>query len=85
MIASCDVLITQWSSTAFVGLALGKEVHSYHDPAELRRLLPLQNGAAASNIAAVCRELLATKQEAPAENSGLRPAWFPALLPWRAR
>ena len=28
MIANCDVLITRYSSTAFVGLALGKETHS---------------------------------------------------------
>jgi len=58
MIANCDVLITQYSSTVFVGVALGKEVHSYNDLAEVRRLLPQQNGSAARNIAAVCRELL---------------------------
>src|SRR5258708_2665436 len=32
MIANCDVLITQFSSTTYVGLALGKEVHSFFDP-----------------------------------------------------
>jgi hypothetical protein len=64
MIANCDVLITQYSSVVFVGLALGKEVHSYNDLAEVRRLLPLQNRSAARNIAAVCRELLA--EAAPA-------------------
>jgi hypothetical protein len=85
MIANCDVLITQWSSTAFVGLALGKEVHSDHDLAELRRLLPLQNRSAAHNVAAVCRELLSAEQEAPMESPGLWATWFPALLPWRAR
>jgi hypothetical protein len=58
MIANCDVLITQYSSTAFVGLALGKEVHSYYQAADLRRLLPVQNGCAARNIAAVCREVM---------------------------
>src|SRR5262249_5269966 len=58
MIANCDVLITQYSSVAFVGLALGKEVHSYFDVATLRELLPLQNRCAASNIAAVCRQML---------------------------
>jgi hypothetical protein len=30
----------QWSSTAFVGLALGKEVRSYWPTDELRRLMP---------------------------------------------
>jgi hypothetical protein len=59
MIANCDVLITQYSSTAYVGLALGKEVHSYFDIDDLRRMLPEQNGgASAKNIAEVCRELL---------------------------
>jgi hypothetical protein len=59
MIANCDELVTQWSSTVFVGLALGKRVHSDADVAELRRLAPVQNGGAgARNIARVCRELL---------------------------
>lgn len=59
MIANCDVLVTQYSSTVFVGLALGKECHSYWDLAELRRLMPAQNGRAARNVADVCREVLA--------------------------
>jgi hypothetical protein len=59
MIANCDVLITQYSSVAYIGLALGKEVHSYFDMDELRRLTPVQNnGTSAANIAQVCRELL---------------------------
>jgi hypothetical protein len=59
MVANCDVLITEYSSTAFVGLELGKEVHSAaFENDELRRLLPLQNRAAAANIARVCREVL---------------------------
>jgi hypothetical protein len=65
MIANCDVLITEYSSTAFVGLALGKEVHSVFSPDELARLLPLQNGAAARNIARVCRDLLGQGRGAP--------------------
>jgi hypothetical protein len=59
MIANCDVLITRYSSTAFVGLALGKETHSDFDLDELRRLTPVQNGSAALNIAKVCRQVLA--------------------------
>jgi hypothetical protein len=70
MIANCDVLITQYSSTVFVGLALAKEVHSYNDLDEVRRLLPLQNGCAANNIAAVCRGLL----QAAAPAAVARPA-----------
>ena len=59
MIANCDVLITQWSSVTYVGLALGKECHSYFDLQELSRLLPLQNGGtSARRIADVCREVL---------------------------
>jgi hypothetical protein len=58
MIANCDVLVTRYSSTAFVGLALGKETHSDFDMDELRRLTPVQNGSAALNIANVCRQLL---------------------------
>jgi hypothetical protein len=58
MIANCDVLITQFSSTAFVGIALGKETYSDFDLAELRRLTPIQNGSAALNIANVCRRFL---------------------------
>lgn len=58
MIANCDVLVTRYSSTAFVGLALGKETHSDFGMDELRRLVPVQNGSAALNIANVCRRLL---------------------------
>ncbi len=70
MIANCDVLITQWSSVVYIGLALGKECHSYFDIDELRGLLPLQNdGASARNIAAVCEEVLGA-----ADDSALRAA-----------
>jgi len=58
MIANCDVLITRFSSTAFVGLALGKETYSDFSMDEMRRLMPVQNGSAALNIANVCRRLL---------------------------
>ena len=58
MIANCDELVTRFSSTAFVGLALGKPTHSDYAISELRRLMPEQNGRAAANIADVCRGLL---------------------------
>ena len=59
MIANCDVLITQYSSVVYVGLALGKETHSYFDVERLKRLTPIQNGGASDrNIAEVCRGLL---------------------------
>jgi len=57
--ANCEVLITEWSTLAFVGLVLGKETYSYRNLDEMRRLLPAQHGNAAANIAEVCREVLA--------------------------
>jgi len=59
MVANCDVLICKYSSVAYVGMALGKEVHSYFANDELRRLAPIQNGGrSAARIANVARELL---------------------------
>lgn len=59
MIANCDVLVTQYSTVVFIGLVLGKECHSYFDIAELKRLLPVQNGGnSALHIAGVCRGLV---------------------------
>ncbi len=61
MIANCDALVTRFSSTAFVGVALGKETYSDFDTDTLARLMPLQNNAAALNIATVCRRVLAAQ------------------------
>jgi hypothetical protein len=59
MIANCDVLITRFSSTVYVGMALGKEVYSDFDLNDLRRMMPIQNGGtSAQNIANIARELL---------------------------
>jgi hypothetical protein len=58
MIANCDALITRFSSTAFVGVALGKDTYSDVDKDTLTRLMPLQNNSAALNIAHVCRRVL---------------------------
>lgn len=69
MVANASTLICQYSTLAFVGLALEKEVHSYFGLEKLRRLLPLQcGGLAAYNIAEVCRGLLA---ESPATAKGM--------------
>ncbi|MBI3790937.1 MAG: hypothetical protein HY275_08660 [Gemmatimonadetes bacterium] len=60
MIANCEALITQYSTVVYVGLALGKECHSYYDVAALRRMTPMQNGGtSAARIADVCRDVLA--------------------------
>ncbi len=79
MIANCEVLITQYSSVAYIGLALGKEVHSYFDIEELRRLLPIQNGGTSAwNIAQVCRAVLAAervRQPTPPRVMQRRLAW----------
>jgi hypothetical protein len=61
MVANADVLVCQYSTLAFVGVALGKEVHSYYPDEELRRLLPLQKPNSARRIADVCRQLLAER------------------------
>lgn len=71
MIANCDVLITQYSSVAFIGLALGKEVYSYFDVEMLKRLLPIQNGGTSHrHIAALCRRLLELGPEQAREAAG---------------
>jgi hypothetical protein len=59
MIANCDVLITQYSTVVYTGIALNKEVYSYFDLKMLKTLSPIQNnGQSAGNIAAICREFL---------------------------
>ena len=64
MIANCDVLITRYSTVVYVGLVLGKEVHSDFDVNDLKRLLPIQNsGRSALNIAHVGRRLLAETEK----------------------
>ncbi len=63
MIANCTELITQYSTVVYVGMALGKKVHSYFKLEELKRLTPVQNGgASAMNIANVCRNFLEKDQ-----------------------
>lgn len=60
MIANCEEFITQYSSAVYVGMALGKKVHSFFGMEELKRQMPIQNGGnSAKNIAKVCRDFLA--------------------------
>ena len=55
MIANCDELITQYSTVVYIGIALGKKVHSYFDVDELRKRIPMQNGGtSAQSIAELC-------------------------------
>jgi hypothetical protein len=59
MIANCDILITKFSTVAFIGLALGKKVYSEFPIDYLKKLTPLQNnGTSASSIADVARNLI---------------------------
>ena len=44
MIANAATVITQQSTATFVAVALGKEVHTNLKLAELKRLMPIQNG-----------------------------------------
>ena len=70
MIANCAAVVAQYSTVAFTGAALGKEVHSYVHPELLQRILPIQNGgASAGNIAEVCRGCL---ESSPVQTQGVR-------------
>ncbi len=62
MIANCSELITQYSTVVYVGIALGKKVHSFFDVDELKKLAPIQNGGtSARNIAHICRNYIEYK------------------------
>lgn len=80
MIANCDVLITRYSTTVYVGLALGKDCYSDFEIESLRRLIPVQNRSAARNIAEVCNELL---EYPPARLT--TEAWHEAENAWPTR
>lgn len=59
MIANCDLLIAQYSSVVFIGIALKKKVYSYYDLSQLHRLMPVQNGGRSGKIIAeFCRNLI---------------------------
>ena len=55
MVANSCELITQWSTLVYLGIVLGKPVHSYFDIEELKRLTPMQNGGTtAERVAEIC-------------------------------
>jgi len=63
MVANSQAVVTQYSTLVFVGLALGKECHSYFDVGTIRHLTPWQNGGtSARRIADVCQELIEADQ-----------------------
>lgn len=56
MIANCDELICQYSTVVYIGMALGKKVHSFFGMDYLKKTLPVQNGGkSAERIAEVIR------------------------------
>lgn len=56
MIANCNVLITQFSTVVYIGMALGKECYSYFDMEHLKKWMPIQNnGTSAQAIAEIGR------------------------------
>jgi hypothetical protein len=82
MIANAEAVLVQWSSTVFVALALGKEVHATFPLDEVRELQPVQNGgASAANIARVCRDLLGLASPSREDDAPRGPATAAALAP----
>jgi len=79
MIANCDVLVTRYSSVVYIGLALGKEVHSALDVHVLKNLTPIQNrGTSAERIAEICLEVVnrpPVPGKAGASRGQLWPGW----------
>jgi hypothetical protein len=59
--ANCHTLITEWSTLAYVGLALGKPTYSYRDLERHKAMIPVQNQSGAKNIANVCRQIMAER------------------------
>lgn len=73
MIANCDILVTRYSSVVYVGMALGKEVHSDFNLEDLKLLMPIQNGGvSAYNIAFAGRKLLQEEVLPEKENMKLK-------------
>jgi len=67
MIANCAELITQYSTVVYVGMALGKKVHSYFSVEELEKLCPVQTGGmSASYIAEACHNLITDNEHVAA-------------------
>jgi hypothetical protein len=79
MIANAAVVITQQSTCTFVAVALGKEVHTFLDKEELRRLMPIQNeGTSGLRIANLCKRILYTPMpvlEQIRKGNRRRPKW----------
>lgn len=79
MIANASTVVTQQSTCTFVAVALGKEVFTYLDVNELKRLMPIQNGGvSAQRIAAIARRVLHTPMpvlQQVRRGTRARPRW----------
>jgi hypothetical protein len=76
MVANCAELITQWSTVVYVGIALGKPVHSWFPLDDLHRKTPIQNdGDSARRIADVCRRFLELDGPRECFIGQYRPDW----------
>jgi hypothetical protein len=64
--ANCATLITEWSTLAYVGLALDIPTYSYRDLERHKGMMPVQNASGAKNIAHECRKLLVERGAMPA-------------------
>jgi len=58
LIANCAALVTTYSTVIFYAMLMNKPVFSSYSEAHIEKLLPEQNGDAASRIAAVCRRAI---------------------------
>jgi len=80
MIANAATVITQQSTSTFVAVALGKEVHTNLNLLELQRLMPIQNGGtSAAQIASLGLRVLHAPEKAgvPAREKTRRPQAVP--------
>jgi hypothetical protein len=81
MVANCQELITQFSTLVYVGIVLGKKVHSYFDVNELYRLVPQQNGGtSARKIAELCQGYMEFSGTGPDFLRQYRPAQKALML-----
>lgn len=77
MIANCEELICQYSTIVYVGLALGKKVHSYYDLEYLKQMMPVQNGGkSAERIAEIISGYVAFKGKGKDFLKTFKPDWL---------
>ncbi|MBK8954842.1 MAG: CDP-glycerol glycerophosphotransferase family protein [Saprospiraceae bacterium] len=63
LIANCGELITQYSSVVYIGMALGKKVHSFFPLSQLKERVPIQNGGTSAKLIAELAKSLLLEEE----------------------